>query len=85
VQQVAAASREQSSGVDQMKAAMGAMDQVTQRNASSAEELSAAAEQMRGEAVSLQRLVAFFAAEGAPAEPLRRPRGAPPARESLVA
>ncbi|HWZ87186.1 MAG TPA: methyl-accepting chemotaxis protein [Thermoanaerobaculia bacterium] len=74
VQEVAAASLEQSSGVAQINRALGHVDQITQRNASSAEELSSTAEEMasqadamrqQAEAVlrqaeSLHRTVAFF-------------------------
>jgi methyl-accepting chemotaxis protein len=61
VQEVAAASAEQSSGVTQVSKAMGTVDQVTQRNASAAEELSSTAEEMASQAESLQQLMAFFA------------------------
>jgi methyl-accepting chemotaxis protein len=61
VQEVAAASAEQSAGVSQVSKAMGTVDQVTQRNASAAEELSSTAEEMASQAESLQQLVAFFA------------------------
>ncbi|HSN14493.1 MAG TPA: methyl-accepting chemotaxis protein [Anaeromyxobacteraceae bacterium] len=60
VQEVAAASAEQSSGVAQVSKAMGIVDQVTQRNASAAEELSSTAEEMSSQAESLQALMAFF-------------------------
>ncbi|MBI1821368.1 MAG: methyl-accepting chemotaxis protein [Nitrospirae bacterium] len=60
VQEVTAASQEQSSGVAQINKAMMQVDQVTQRNASSAEELSEAAEEMASQAESLQKLMAFF-------------------------
>ena len=60
VQEVAAASAEQSSGVAQVSKAMGVVDQVTQRNASAAEELSSTAEEMASQAESLQQLMAFF-------------------------
>ena len=60
VQEVAAASQEQSLGVGQIGKAMALVDRVTQRNASAAEELASTAEQMAGEAESLQRLVSFF-------------------------
>ncbi|HET8541155.1 MAG TPA: methyl-accepting chemotaxis protein [Anaeromyxobacter sp.] len=60
VQEVAAASAEQSAGVAQVSKAMGTVDQVTQRNASAAEELSSTAEEMATQAESLQQLVAFF-------------------------
>ncbi|PTL76430.1 methyl-accepting chemotaxis protein [Vitiosangium sp. GDMCC 1.1324] len=60
VQEVAAASREQSSGVSQISKAMSQVDQVTQRNASASEELSSTAEEMASQAESLQQLVGFF-------------------------
>jgi methyl-accepting chemotaxis protein len=60
VQEVAAASTEQSSGVAQVSKAMTVVDQVTQRNASAAEELSSTAEEMSSQAESLQQLMAFF-------------------------
>jgi methyl-accepting chemotaxis protein len=39
---------------------MGHVDQVTQRNASAAEELSSTAEEMASQAESLQQLINFF-------------------------
>jgi methyl-accepting chemotaxis protein len=64
VQEVAAASREQKEGVAQITRAMSAVDQVTQRNASAAEELSATADQVAIQAEALQKLVAFFRIRG---------------------
>jgi methyl-accepting chemotaxis protein len=64
VQEVAAASAEQSAGVSQVSKAMATVDQVTQRNASAAEELSSTAEEMASQAASLQHLIAFFAVAG---------------------
>ncbi|HET9551988.1 MAG TPA: methyl-accepting chemotaxis protein [Anaeromyxobacteraceae bacterium] len=60
VQEVAAASEEQSVGVSQVSKAMATVDQVTQRNAAAAEELSSTAEEMSSQAEALQQLVAFF-------------------------
>ena len=60
VQEVAAASGEQSSGVNQVNKAMGMMDQITQRNASAAEELASTAEEMSSQAESLSQLMSFF-------------------------
>jgi methyl-accepting chemotaxis protein len=60
VQEVAAASQEQSAGVSQIGRAMAQVDQVTQRNASAAEELSSTAEEMASQAESLQGLMSFF-------------------------
>jgi methyl-accepting chemotaxis protein len=64
VQEVAAASQEQAAGVAQISKAMSAVDQVTQRNASAAEELSSTAEEMSTQAESLQDLMGFFRLEG---------------------
>jgi methyl-accepting chemotaxis protein len=60
VQEIAAASQEQSSGVAQVTKAMGAVDQVTQRNASAAEELASTAEELSSQAESLQQVIGFF-------------------------
>lgn len=63
VQEVATASREQSTGVAQVNRAMNQVDQVTQRNASAAEKLSTTAEQMASQAESLRELMSFFRIE----------------------
>ena len=60
VQEVAAASREQSSGVAQINKAMGQVDQVTQRNATAAEEMSSTAEELSSQSEALMQLMAFF-------------------------
>jgi methyl-accepting chemotaxis protein len=64
VQEVSASSREQSSGVTQINKAMAAVDTVTQRNASSAEELSSTAEELAAQSEALQQLMAFFRVAG---------------------
>jgi methyl-accepting chemotaxis protein len=65
VQEIAAASEEQSSGVGQINAAVGQLSQTTQQNASSSEELAATAEEMSGQAEQLQQTMAFFRTAGA--------------------
>jgi methyl-accepting chemotaxis protein len=60
VQEIAAASTEQSAGVSQINAAMSQMNQITQQNASASEELAATAEEMTGQAEQLQILMSFF-------------------------
>jgi methyl-accepting chemotaxis protein len=60
VQEVAAACREQSAGVAQINQAVGTVDQVTQRNASSAEELASTAEELSAQAEALHDLMSFF-------------------------
>ena len=77
VQEVSASSREQSSGVVQINKAMSSVDTVTQRNASSAEELSSTAEELAAQSEALQQLMAFFRVAGeriasAARRPLRR-------------
>jgi methyl-accepting chemotaxis protein len=65
VQEVAAASREQASGANQINRAMSQVDQVTRRNASSAEELASTAEEMAAQAETLQHLMRYFKLEDA--------------------
>ncbi|WP_347985823.1 methyl-accepting chemotaxis protein [Methylomonas sp. AM2-LC] len=60
VQEIAAASLEQSSGVSQINIAMNQMNQITQQNASTSEELAATAEEMTGQVEQLQKLMSFF-------------------------
>lgn len=64
VQDVAAASSEQASTVNQINKAMGQVDTVTQRNASSAEELSSTAEELASQSEELQQLMNFFRVSG---------------------
>jgi methyl-accepting chemotaxis protein len=64
VQEVTATSQEQASGVGQISKAMALVDQVTQRNASSAEELSSTSEEMSAQARALLDLVSYFKVEG---------------------
>ncbi|CAK0739360.1 methyl-accepting chemotaxis protein [Gammaproteobacteria bacterium] len=63
VQEIAAASKEQSSGVAQINAAMSQLNQLTQQGASSSEELAATAEEMSGQAEQLQGMMEFFKVE----------------------
>jgi methyl-accepting chemotaxis protein len=60
VQEIAAASAEQSSSVGQINTAMNHVNGATQQNASASEELSATAEELSAQAQQLQGLMAFF-------------------------
>jgi len=60
VQEVAAASSEQAGGVGQMNKAMAQVDQVTQSNASAAEQLASTAEELMRHAESLEKRIAYF-------------------------
>jgi methyl-accepting chemotaxis protein len=64
VQEITAASEEQSSGVGQINAAVTQLSQTTQQNASSSEELAATAEEMSSQAEQLQETMAFFKLAG---------------------
>jgi methyl-accepting chemotaxis protein len=64
VQEVVATSTEQANGVVQMNKAMLHVDQVTQRNASSSEELATTAEELSAQAEALTQLVSYFHVEG---------------------
>ncbi|HZS08151.1 MAG TPA: methyl-accepting chemotaxis protein [Blastocatellia bacterium] len=76
IQEVAAASSEQSSGVAQISKAMSRVDQVTQRNASAAEELASTAEEMASQSESLLHLMSFFRIEETAHPGFRRPQPA---------
>ena len=58
--EIAAASAEQSVGIDQVNLAVAQMDEVTQQNAALVEEASAAAQSMAGQARTLSDAVAVF-------------------------
>ena len=64
VQEITAASEEQSAGVGQINSAVTQLSQTTQQNASSSEELAATAEEMSGQAEQLQQTMAFFKLAG---------------------
>ncbi|MCY0386992.1 methyl-accepting chemotaxis protein [Robbsia sp. Bb-Pol-6] len=58
--EIAAASAEQSQGIDQVNQAVSQMDQITQQNAALVEEASAAAQSMKDQANGLNAAVATF-------------------------
>ncbi len=60
VQEITAASEEQSSGVGQINAAIGQLSQTTQQNAAGSEELASTAEEMSSQAEELQQTMSFF-------------------------
>jgi methyl-accepting chemotaxis protein len=57
VQEVAAASSEQSKGIEQVNVAVSQMDQVTQANAANSEEAASAAEELSAQAEQLNEMV----------------------------
>ncbi|MGJ7914963.1 methyl-accepting chemotaxis protein [Massilia sp. LXY-6] len=58
--EIAAASAEQSAGIEQVSQAVGQMDQVTQQNAALVEQAAAASGAMHDQATSLAKLVSIF-------------------------
>ena len=72
--EIAAASAEQLSGIEQVSAAVSQMDQVVQQNAALVEQSAAAADNMAGQAQSLVSSVARFKLPGAPEAPRAQPQ-----------
>jgi methyl-accepting chemotaxis protein len=60
VAEIAAASREQAGGLEQINTAVAQMDEMTQRNGALVEETSASAQQLANQSAQLAELVAFF-------------------------
>ncbi len=66
MEELTAASREQSSGIGQINQAIAQMDQVTQQNAALVEEAAAAAESLQDQAGNLAQVVSVFKMAGEP-------------------
>jgi len=64
VAEIAAASHEQSIGLDQINVGISQIDQVTQQSTSSTEESAAAAEELSGQANQLRQLLTHFTLKG---------------------
>ena len=60
VQEISAASSEQTSSISQINSAMGQLNQATQMNAASSEELAATSEEMSAQAGQLKSTMEFF-------------------------
>ncbi|MDY3556233.1 methyl-accepting chemotaxis protein [Gemmata sp. JC717] len=88
VTEMAAASREQSAGIEQVNKAVSQMDSVTQRNASQTEEMSATAQSLTDQAGQLRDLVGRFKlgrGSGSPSAPRAgRPVSAPKPRPAVT-
>ena len=65
VQEISAASKEQTSGADQINGAIQQLNQVIQQNAGAAEEMSSTAEELSSQAEQLQSTISFFKVDGA--------------------
>jgi methyl-accepting chemotaxis protein len=60
VAEIAAASAEQSAGIDQVNQAVTSMDEVTQQNAALAEQTSAASRSLDERTIELESMMSFF-------------------------
>jgi methyl-accepting chemotaxis protein len=60
VQEIAAASREQDAGAEQIARAIQQLDQVIQQNASTSEEMASTSEELSSQSEQLQHLIAYF-------------------------
>jgi methyl-accepting chemotaxis protein len=60
VQEISAASREQSSGATQINTSISQLDHIIQQNASAAEEMASVAEELTSQAEELQQTISFF-------------------------
>jgi methyl-accepting chemotaxis protein len=77
VQEIASSSREQNTGIEQINAALGQLDQVIQQNALASKELASMAGDLSSQAATLASSIGFFKIEGGAAqarvEPMRPP------------
>ena len=63
VQEIAAASREQDAGAEQISKSIQQLDAVIQQNASASEEMASTAEELSGQAEQLAEMISFFVME----------------------
>jgi len=75
VQEISAASKEQTTGADQINSAIQQLNQVIQQNAGAAEEMSATAEELSSQAEQLQSTISYFKVEDAEESKVKRPVG----------
>jgi methyl-accepting chemotaxis protein len=76
VQEIAAASREQDAGAEQINKAIQQLDQVIQQNASASEEMASTAEELTSQSEQLQEMIDFFKVEEGRRARERRPAAA---------
>jgi methyl-accepting chemotaxis protein len=75
VQEISAASKEQTTGADQINSSIQQLNQVIQQNAGAGEEMSSTAEELSSQAEQLQSTISFFKLAATAAAPAMR-RGA---------
>jgi len=85
VAEIAAAAREQASGIEQVNKAILQMDQATQQNAALVEETASASQAMGDQATELQKLMGFFKLKTPALIPPQTAAGPAPHRETISA
>ncbi len=83
VQEIAAASKEQDTGAEQICAAIQQLDQVIKQNASATEEMASTSEELSSQSEQLQSMIAFFKVKGGEGHTVSRT--ASPAKKVKVA
>ena len=84
VQEIAAASAEQNSGVGQINGALNQITQAVQQNAAASEELASTSEEVNAQAQELQSTMEFFTLAGGGPSTLRSARKAPVAKARVA-
>jgi len=64
VQEIAASSREQDAGADQIAKSIQQLDSVIQQNASASEEIASTSEELSGQSEQLAEMISFFVLDG---------------------
>ncbi|OIQ52190.1 Methyl-accepting chemotaxis protein I [Pseudodesulfovibrio hydrargyri] len=83
IQEISAASAEQSLGAGQINTGIQGLDQAIQQNASASEELASTAEELSGQAMQLQSTIRFFDLAGTVRpDDSGRPRALPPVSDA---
>lgn len=82
VQEISAASTEQTSGADQISVVIQHLNQVIQQNAGASEEMASTAEELSSQADQLRSIISFFKVDNAGSQQVRRAVTA--ARKSLT-
>jgi methyl-accepting chemotaxis protein len=83
--EIAAASQEQTTGLEQVRSSLAQIDQVTQQNAALVEEAAAAAESMRQQTEGLAHVVSIFRLSQEPAAAAAGAMPAPAAQKTAYA
>jgi methyl-accepting chemotaxis protein len=85
VQEIAASSREQDAGADQIAKSIQQLDAVIQQNASASEEMASTSEELSGQSEQLAEMIAFFNVDNGMTSRVRRVQDAAPTANPVAA